>query len=519
MAVLLVEAVIALVLIKDTTQESLKSIINEEFTQTIELVENEFSFLEQSNIYMANSIIMKAKNLDAIKIDEDIKQAKVDNIILLDDKGQIMKQVGLFKINAQNLQTYHIVHQVIKEKKAFSAIERVGDMFVFYTAVPILSEQKLIGELLIGLQLSNRVLREMSKGSSIHLAIVGDRAIGASSLQLANKKNFVLLPVDYIEYLMLLDGKIDLLETEIEHKEYFVKAKKLRYVDKDTTNASLMLLYDEKHYKEQLSTISKIQYALILIMIFSMLLTVVLISKYLKTAFSKLIEAFKNIAEGNYGELVKIDTHDELETLAYYFNKMSIAIKKKDDEIQKHIYDLENKIKHISQLQENEKILYEKATVDSLTQLYNRDKFKVLFDFMVKKSSREGHIVVLAVLDIDYFKQVNDTYGHLIGDMILREIAKILKDNLRKSDIVARWGGEEFIVAMAVKKTQEANTVLQKLIETIANHTFETVGQVTCSCGYTFYKEHEDNDTVFQRADEALYQAKINGRNRLEVKI
>ena len=519
MAVLLIEAVIALVLIRDTTQESLKSIINEEFSQTIELVENEFSFLEQSNIYMANSIIMDSKSLKTIKIDDAVEQTNVDNIILLDSNGEIIRQAGLFQINGQNLQTYHIVHQVMHTKKASSAIERVDDIFVFYTAVPIMDDGVLLGELLVGLQLSNRVLHEMSKGSTIHLAIVGDRAIGASSLDLANKKRFVLLPVDYIEYLMLLEGKIDLLETKIEEKEYFVKARKLRYVDKDTTNASLMLLYDAKHYNQQLATINTIQYSLILVMLISIFITVLFISKHLKRAFAKLIRAFKNVAEGNYGELVQIDTHDELESLAYYFNQMSISIKKKDDEIQKHIFDLEKKIQHISQLKESEKILYEKATVDSLTQLYNREKFKDLFDYMIKKSYREETSVVLAILDIDFFKRVNDTFGHLVGDSVLKEIAQILRTTLRETDLIARWGGEEFIVAISVRKREEAALVLQKLIDIVAAHKFETVGEVTCSCGYTFYNENEDNDTLFQRADEALYQAKINGRNRLEVKI
>jgi diguanylate cyclase (GGDEF)-like protein len=154
-----------------------------------------------------------------------------------------------------------------------------------------------------------------------------------------------------------------------------------------------------------------------------------------------------------------------------------------------------------------------------LTKLYNREKFKLLFDFMVKKSRRNEDNIVLAILDIDFFKKVNDTFGHLVGDTVLKELADILRKSLRDSDIVARWGGEEFVLALCVKEVDEAKYILEKLRKNIENYHFSTVEKLTCSCGYTLYKGSEENDTVFQRADEALYKAKINGRNRVEAKI
>jgi len=519
MFALIVEAFVALTWMRNSTQNALKNIINEEFSQTINVIENEFSFIQQSNIYMANSFILNNKDLRHIQLETDRKKLHVDSLILIDANANIISQAGLFTIEAQNLQTYHIVHEAMKQKQPVSAIERTGDIFVFYTATPIFKGKKIIGEVLIGLQINNRVLREMSKGSSIELAIVGDRAIGASSLTLKNTQFFTQLPVDYIKYLMLLDGKIDLLVAYIDKKEYFVKAKNLKFVDKDTTNASLMLLYDTKNYKQQLAKMKNIQFWLIFVMIFSVFATVMILSMYLKKNFKKLIVGLQKVAKGKYGQRVEIKTNDELETLSEYFNKMSFSLKEKEEKIQEYIAELKNKIKSISELKEEGKTLYKKATYDSLTGLYNRDKFTTMFSYMASTGKRENKKLVLAIADIDFFKSINDTYGHLVGDSVLRELATILQDNTRESDLVARWGGEEFVIAMLVNDVNEAKNVLEKLRSVIEHHKFSKVITVTCSFGFTVRGYEEENKIVFERADAALYKAKSNGRNRVEVKL
>ncbi len=519
MLVLIVEALIALTWVRNSTQNALKNIINEEFSQTINVIENEFSFLQQSNIYMANSFILDNKDLRHIQLETNRKKLHVDSLILIDANASIISQAGLFTIEAQNLQTYHIVHEVMKEKHPMSAIERVGDIFVFYTATPIFKGKKIIAEVLIGLQISNRVLKEMNKGSSIELAIVGDRVIGASSLTLQNGQPFVELPADYIEYLMLLNGKIDLLVTKINKKEYFIKAKNLKFVDNDTTNASLMLLYDTKNYKQQLAAMKNIQFWLILVMIFSVFATVMILSLYLKKNFKKLIVGLQKVAKGKYGQRVEIKTNDELEILSEYFNKMSFSLKEKENKIQEHVVELENKIKSISELKEEGKTLYKKATYDSLTGLYNRDKFTTMFGYMASTGKRENKKLVLAIADIDFFKSINDTYGHLVGDSVLRELATILQNNTRESDLVARWGGEEFVIAMLVNDANEARNVLEKLRSVIEHHKFAGLIAVTCSFGFSVQGYEEENKIVFERADDALYKAKSNGRNRVEVKL
>jgi len=518
MLFLIVEVSVGFILLKKSTESTLKSIISEEFSQTINVIENTFSFMEQSNIYMADSLLSNKKDLKDINLKREIKRLKVDSIILVDKDANIVSQAGLFSVDAQNLRSYYIVHEAMKQKSPLSAIERVGDIFVFYTSYPIMKDKTILGEVLIGLQISNKVLAQMKMGSSIELAIVGDRAIAASSLQLKNAQPFVLLPVDYITYLMLLNNKVDFLLTKVEGTEYFIKAKELKYVDEDVTNASLMLMYDTKKYNEQLSEIKNIQFFIIVAILITFLLILMLLSSYLKRNFSKLINGLKRISDGKYGDKVTINSNDELETLANYFNQMSHSIEDKDTKIKQQVLDLENKIKSINQLEEKEKILYKQATEDFLTGLYNRDKFKTLFNYMLNTSKRENKKLAFAIVDIDFFKNVNDTYGHLVGDDVLKTLSTILKDNIRESDIVARWGGEEFVIAMLVHDQSEAKFLLEKLRLLIENHKFDMIDELTCSFGTSISKPNEDKDILFKRADDALYEAKANGRNRVEVK-
>jgi len=121
----------------------------------------------------------------------------------------------------------------------------------------------------------------------------------------------------------------------------------------------------------------------------------------------------------------------------------------------------------------------------------------------------------LAVIDIDNFKNVNDTYGHLAGDKVLKEFVQIIKNNLRKEDMIARWGGEEFLVFL---NCDDKETILQKfehMRQLIDGHTFTTIDRLTASFGLTLSRNGDTVDTIYKRADEALYQAKKLGKNRV----
>ena len=165
----------------------------------------------------------------------------------------------------------------------------------------------------------------------------------------------------------------------------------------------------------------------------------------------------------------------------------------------------------------NERFLIEKkAYQDGLTNLYNRHKFDELFEKELSRVKRYEHPLSMAILDIDHFKVFNDKYGHLKGDEILIKIANSLKPQLRKTDIFARWGGEEFVILFietTLENAVQCSNNIRKNIENI-KHDLDT--KVTVSFGVCEYKDNDTPDSFFQRCDKALYRAKEKGRNRVE---
>jgi diguanylate cyclase (GGDEF)-like protein len=121
------------------------------------------------------------------------------------------------------------------------------------------------------------------------------------------------------------------------------------------------------------------------------------------------------------------------------------------------------------------------------------------------------------MIDVDHFKKINDTYGHLAGDDVLRTLAAVVKTNIRKTDSFGRWGGEEFMVLAPETAGEEASELAEKIRRVLGTHPFEKAGAVTVSCGITQFRKKEDLNSFIKRADDALYRAKDQGRNRVVV--
>lgn len=153
------------------------------------------------------------------------------------------------------------------------------------------------------------------------------------------------------------------------------------------------------------------------------------------------------------------------------------------------------------------------ASTDALTGLYNRRKFSELYNSSLLTMEQRGNEMSLMILDIDYFKKINDTFGHTIGDQVLIQISHALLRNLRNIDIVCRWGGEEFVVLLPAVDLNHALFLAEKLRSSIEALEIDAVGSVTSSFGVTSVNIQENLDTVIQRADMALYEAKASGRN------
>lgn len=156
------------------------------------------------------------------------------------------------------------------------------------------------------------------------------------------------------------------------------------------------------------------------------------------------------------------------------------------------------------------------SVIDPLTNLYNRRKIDTLLSQALEESLRYGTPFSLCILDIDNFKQINDTFGHVAGDRVLQNISELLRSELRQLDTVGRWGGEEFIIIMRQCGTKEALGVLERLRSLIAAHPFEETAKVTCSFGlHSIVAGSKDKQQMISCADHALYQAKSDGKNRV----
>lgn len=154
---------------------------------------------------------------------------------------------------------------------------------------------------------------------------------------------------------------------------------------------------------------------------------------------------------------------------------------------------------------------------DPLTKAYNRRYFAEAMAQEMERVYRNKKTFSLIMLDIDHFKKVNDTYGHDVGDYVLKEIVSVVKNNIRKYDIVSRIGGEEFTVILPDTEIDYASTLAERLRKAIECHKFGYVKRVTVSLGVAQYEDKDTLDTIMKRVDEALYMAKNNGRNRYEI--
>lgn len=168
----------------------------------------------------------------------------------------------------------------------------------------------------------------------------------------------------------------------------------------------------------------------------------------------------------------------------------------------------------INLLLRNKSKEYEKlASTDPLTGLYNRMKFIELYTSEYKVMTQRDNSMILVMIDLDHFKNINDTLGHNIGDRVLISVAELFTKELRSNDIICRWGGEEFIILMPSTTIDDGYKVAEQLREAITNISQKELPKVTASIGITRVKDNDTIETSTNRADSAMYQAKKIGRN------
>ena len=209
-------------------------------------------------------------------------------------------------------------------------------------------------------------------------------------------------------------------------------------------------------------------------------------------------------------------------------NTVKVKIFSKRDELEHYFYIKISKMKDnkeylltfndITKLEKDKVNIKKLAELDPLTQIYNRVKLSEMFRGIFFNAKKYNTIVTIILFDIDHFKQINDNYGHNVGDKVLRELSSLVRSLLREEDIFARWGGEEFVIVLEGVSLQETKKLASHLREEIEKFPFDIVEHITCSFGVTQFTQSDTESLFFERVDKALYEAKERGRNRVVVK-
>ncbi|RLJ71006.1 diguanylate cyclase [Hydrogenivirga caldilitoris] len=241
--------------------------------------------------------------------------------------------------------------------------------------------------------------------------------------------------------------------------------------------------------------------------------------------FEEIQKVLKSVSEHDRGlseggqRLESMVSSVQTEELQKLLNRIMHEVRGLKSVNRKFIVKLEEQRNEIERLREELRRVKEEANVDPLTGLRNRRSFERALNEFYRDFKKFGYPFSLIMLDLDNFKQINDTYGHLVGDRVLREIGNILRNYLRAKDVPARTGGEEFTIILPGITKEEALMVAERLRKVISNHIIEHEGKsirLTSSFGVAEMSENIENpEDLLRLADQRLYKAKREGKNKV----
>ncbi len=201
-------------------------------------------------------------------------------------------------------------------------------------------------------------------------------------------------------------------------------------------------------------------------------------------------------------------SYSDLNTIENYRQHLEDMVSERTAELEK-----QNKA-----LEDLNRRLEVSAMTDPLTGAFNRLKFDQDTEKEIERCKRYGSHLSLIIFDIDFFKSINDHYGHVAGDSVLKEVVRLASEYIRENDVFARWGGEEFVVLLPEVNGTDSLLAAEKLRKRIECFDFSHIDRLTCSFGVTQFLAEDSFETFINRADEALYMAKQQGRNQVASK-
>ncbi len=258
-------------------------------------------------------------------------------------------------------------------------------------------------------------------------------------------------------------------------------------------------------------------YTQVLIAIFGLIGVLVLVGYGVAWDIGQAFSEMAKNAESREGFEALEDRGDEIGAVMRSFSQMLDVLKARTEEVNFISAKLEEANHEMAKM--NQK-LREMSYKDDLTGIYNRRYFNLALEEEIRRAERYRHTFSLVILDIDHFKLINDEHGHASGDKVLADIGRILKEDSRSSDVVCRFGGEEFAVILPETDVDNGRFFAEKMLQSVRRHDFvldsELTVKVTTSAGVSMYPSGGDNfEDLVNTADKALYRAKSEGRDRV----
>ncbi|MGE3622479.1 MAG: GGDEF domain-containing protein [Bdellovibrionales bacterium] len=229
-------------------------------------------------------------------------------------------------------------------------------------------------------------------------------------------------------------------------------------------------------------------------------------------------EKFGKTLEGFEGKLTASDSIEQIREVVTKVATETRVIAQQNQRLQTQLAQTNEQL---TEMRFNLDAVHKESQIDPLTEVGNRKFFSTELARSIDEATSNGQPLTLLIVDIDFFKKFNDTYGHLIGDQVLRLVARTLVENLKGRDVIARYGGEEFVILLPQTRVSDAEKVANQLRASLGTKqikkrsTNETLGVVTISIGAAEYCPVEDAESFIARADSALYKAKQTGRNKV----
>ncbi len=435
----------------------------------------------------------------------------VDFIAVFDKNGKKQDIVASHAVAIPDLLSKEVRQTAMKKSRYLGTMGKARDTTTVGILIPWWRGKQIFAFLYTEIDISD---------ISTYVKDISSARLGASDLvSVFDREGNVVLPLDESrqEYLrsVLQEGFV-IYDTEFQDIFSSMFVATYNYTDKDKGKMLGALIplpqlswavFVQQPYDSVYWSLGRMRRLSIFVGALSLCLAVLLaflISRYITRSIAKLTHGVQQVANRNFTVKVDIHAKNEIGELAATFNEMV-------DQLNAHRKDLEEKQKELEIL----------ARTDALTGLHNHRHFMDQLSRELRQAVRQDSPLSVMILDLDDFKQINDTYGHMIGDRVLSTIAELIKKHVRSTDITARYGGDEFCIGLPNTTAPGARGLAKKLCEDIAGVVFSADGEgvfhVTCSIGLAqFHKDMKDSLVILKFADQALYRAKSTGRNRVK---